>query len=158
MNEIKINNTRFDENLNESLTTISREFAKAFGYTAQDLTVDAQLAQLLRLRVSQVNHCTFCMNLHAQAARDLGIHPSKVDTLTAWWETQFFSEAEQAALAYTEALCRQAESTAHNQFANYHQALAQYFSEDQIVEIAAIVINMNVWTRLKMAAGAMPGL
>lgn len=156
MQDVTIKFSRFDENLNEDLIRISKDFAKAFGWTADSLTLDKQLAQLLRLRVSQINHCTYCMNLHAQAARDSGIHPSKVDTLSAWWETAFYSEAEQAALAYTDALCRQSETSAHDKFEGYHQALTEHFSQEEIAEIAGIVINMNVWTRLKMAAGAVP--
>jgi len=97
------------------------------------------------------------MNLHAQAARDLGIARARIDTLSAWWETALFSEAEQAALAYTEALTLQADTTSRNSFETYHRALAEHFSERQISDIAAVVINMNVFTRLKMAAGATPG-
>ena len=158
MNDVTITFTRFDETLNEDLIRIAKELAGAFGYTAEKLQVDKQLSQLLRLRVSQVNHCTFCMNLHAQAARDVGIHPSKVDTLSAWWETGFYSAAERAALAYTDALCRQSELSGHDPLSTYHDALAKHFSKEEIAEIAAIVINMNLWTRLKMAAGATPKL
>jgi AhpD family alkylhydroperoxidase len=77
--------------------------ADAFGYTAE-LRIDGQLAQLLRLRVSQLNNCTYCLNLHYEAAREAGIPRAKMDTLTAWWDTALHPEAEQGALRYTEAL------------------------------------------------------
>lgn len=158
MEDVKIEQRRFDPDQNEALRDVTRQFAKAFGYTAQSLAVEPKLAQLLRLRVSQLNHCTFCMNLHAQAARDLEIPRAQIDTLSAWWETGLFTEAERAALAYTDALTRQAETSPSNRFETVHQALTEHFSEREISDIAAIVINMNVWTRLKMAAGAMPVL
>lgn len=158
MEDIRIEHRHFDPDQNQALSEVTRQFANAFGYRAQTLELDAKLAQLLRLRVSQINHCTFCINLHAQATRALEIPRAQIDTLSAWWETALFTEAEQAALAYTEALTRQADTSYSDRFATYHQALAEHFSERQISDIAAVVINMNVWTRLKMAAGATPTL
>lgn len=156
MDDVKIEQRRLDPNRSEPLTRVTRQFADAFGYTATSLAVEPELAQLLRLRVSQLNHCTFCMNLHAEAARDMGIPRARIDTLSAWWETELFSEAEQAALAYTDTLTRQADTSSSHRFQVVHEVLAEHFSEVEMVDIAAVVINMNVWTRLKMAAGAMP--
>ena len=158
MAAIHIRTHRIDPVINESLNRIAKEFAKAFGYTSETIRIDSELAQLIRLRVSQINHCTFCMNLHARVARDMGIATEKVDTLSAWWETALYSEAEEAALSYTEVLTRQETASYRNKFGSTHQSLSKYFSEIEISDIAAIVINMNVWTRLKMASGEMPTL
>ncbi len=155
---ITIENRRFRPEDSGPLGDIAARFAKAYGYTAQDLGVDPGLAQLLRLRVSQINNCTYCMNLHYEAAREVGVPRVKVDTLSAWWETGLFSPAEQAALEYTEALTRIADTTVAASFAAHHERAAEHFSGDQIVAIAGIVINMNVWTRLKLAQGATPTL
>src|SRR5215203_3976558 len=86
----------------------------------------------------QLNNCTYCLKLHYEAAREAGIPRAKIDTLTAWWETELHSEAEQAALCYTD-------------------ALVENFSLEEILEIVGVVVNMNVWTRIKLAEGAMPG-
>lgn len=153
---VQITDRRLDPEQNPVLMDLSRRYARAFGYTADDLELDSGLAQLLRLRVSQLNNCTYCMNLHYQAARDLEIPRAKIDTLTAWWETDLFSEAEQAAIAYAEALTRLADTTAAAPFEPYHRELARFFSEQQISEVIGIVVNMNIWTRLKLAAGATP--
>ena len=152
----KVVSRRLDASENEALMAMARMGADAFGYTA-DLRIDRGLAQLLRLRVSQLNNCTYCLNLHYEAARDAGIPRTKIDTLTAWWETDFHSEAEQAALRYTEALTRAADTDRDAAFQRFHDALAEHFSPEQILEIAAVVINMNVWTRIKLAEGATPG-
>ena len=93
---VQVANRRLDASGNEALIGMTLG-ADAFGYTA-DLRIDRGLAQLLRLRVSQLNNCTYCLNLHYEAAREAGIPRAKIDTLTAWWETEFHSEAEQAAL------------------------------------------------------------
>jgi AhpD family alkylhydroperoxidase len=108
--------------------------------------------------VSQINNCTYCLNLHYEAARDAGIPRPVIDTLTAWWETDFHDAAARAALAYTEAITRVADATVADAFGARHDALAEHFSQEEILEIIGIVINMNVWTRLKLAEGASPGL
>jgi AhpD family alkylhydroperoxidase len=125
--------------------------AKAFGYTA-DLQLNKHLAQLIRLRVAQKNNCSYCLILHAKTARDVGIEAAKIDNLGSWWESRLYSEQESAALAYCDAL------TDGNQpgFDARHAAVLEHFSEIQIAELAAIIINMNVWTRLKLAQGAVP--
>ena len=154
-NEPTIELTRVDSAQNEALIAMARLGADSFGYKA-DLSIDRQLAQLLRLRVSQINNCTYCLNLHYEAARNAGIPRAKIDTLTAWWETNLFSEAEQAALAYTEALTRASDTSVSTQLQSFHDALAKNFDEYQITDIMGTVINMNIWTRLKLAEGAMP--
>ena len=155
--DVQVEKRRLDASENESLIGMARMGADAFGYTA-DLRIDRQLAQLLRLRVSQLNNCTYCLSLHYEAAREAGIPRAKIDTLSAWWETELHSEAEQAALRYTEALTRAADTDADRAFQRLHEALADNFSPEEMLDIVGVVVNMNVWTRIKLAEGAMPGL
>jgi AhpD family alkylhydroperoxidase len=154
--DVRVANRRLDASANADLTAIARAGADAFGYTA-DLRIDRGLAELLRLRVSQLNNCTYCLNLHYQAARDAGIPRAKIDTLTAWWETELHSPAERAALRYAEALTRVADTDRDVAFQRFHDDLAEHFGTQEILEIVGVVVNMNVWTRLKLAEGAMPG-
>jgi AhpD family alkylhydroperoxidase len=154
--DVKVAKRRLDASENEALVALARMGADAFGYTAK-LGIDRQLAQLLRLRVSQLNNCSYCLNLHYQAAREAGIPRAKIDTLTAWWETELHSEAEQAALRYAEALTRAADTDGDRAFQRFHDALAKDFSPEEIFEIVGVVVNMNVWTRIKLAEGATPG-
>ena len=154
--DVQVANRRLDAGENEALIGMARMGADAFGYTA-DLRIDRHLAQLLRLRVSQLNNCTYCLNLHYEAAREAGIPRAKIDTLTAWWETELHSESEQAALRYAEALTRAADTDRDASFQRFHDALAENFSPEEILEIVGVVVNMNVWTRIKLAEGAMPG-
>jgi AhpD family alkylhydroperoxidase len=144
MNDVHMLTTRLDPAGNEALMALANAGAAAFGHSAA-LTLDRQLAQLLRLRVAQINRCTYCLNVHHRAAREVGIPQAKVDCLTAWWETQLFSAAERAA-----------DTSVRQAFQQYHDNLAAHFDEAAMLEIVAVVINMNVWTRLKLAQGAMP--
>ena len=160
MTDVTVTNCRVDSSANEDLTKLARHGADTFGYKA-NLRIDRGLAQLLRLRVSQINNCTYCLNLHYEAARDAGVPRPVIDTLTAWWETDFHDDAARAALAYTEAITRiadatVADATVADDFGSRHAALAAHFSQEEILEIIGVVINMNVWTRLKLAEGATP--
>ena len=81
-------------------------------------------------------------------ARDFGIPRAKIDTFGAWWRTDLHTPAEQAALAYAEALTRHADATVADRFEALHADLAAHFSAGQIADIVGVVINMNLWTRL----------
>jgi len=152
MTEVRFKDTRFDPD-QIAFHEIAKQMAKSVGYTAH-MTVDGQLAQLLRLRVAQMNPCSYCLILHTQAAHDQGLHPAKIAHLASWQESTLFAPSEQAALAYCEGL------TGYDLagFGPLHDALTVHFSAIEIAEIAAIVINMNLWTRLKLAQGATPVL
>jgi AhpD family alkylhydroperoxidase len=154
--DVHVANRRCDASENEALMGMARMGADAFGYTA-DLRIDRGLAQLLRLRVSQLNNCTYCLNLHYQAAREAGIPRAKIDSLTAWWETELYSAAERAAVRYAEALTRAADTDRDTAFQRFHDALVEHFGPEEMLEIVGVVVNMNVWTRIKLAEGAMPG-
>lgn len=150
MNDVKYENTRFDPDLVE-FHGLAKKMAQSVGYTAE-LTVDSQLAQLLRLRVAQMNPCSYCLILHTKAAGDQGIATPKIAHLASWRESGMFSKEEQAALAYCEALTEYDLQS----FPENHQKLKMFYDEKSIAEIAAIVINMNLWTRLKLAQGQVP--
>lgn len=150
MTDIEFENRRFDPDLTP-FHDLAKAMAKAFGYTA-DLEVEPQLAQLLRLRVAQNNNCSYCLILHTQAARDRDIHQAKIDGLGSWWESSLYTDAERAALSYCDALTEGGQPG----FQEKHNALTAHFSHRSVAEIAAIVINMNLWTRLKLAQGATP--
>ena len=150
MQNVEFINSRFNPDVTP-FHDLAKQMAKAVGYTA-DLKTDKHLAQLLRLRVSQKNECAYCVILHAKTAREIGIHESKVDNISSWYNSELYTEKEKATLAYCDVL---SDGVAKD-FQSYHDALTKYFDKQEIAEIAAIVINMNVWTRLKLAQGATP--
>lgn len=150
MNDVKFKNTRFDPELSP-FHKLAEKMADAFGYKSE-LKTDKSLAQLLRLRVAQKNECAFCVILHARTAREIGISDAKADNISSWWNSLLFTDKEKVALAYCDVLT----IGTHKNFQQYHDAMCEYFSETEIAEIAAIIINMNVWTRLKLAQGQTP--
>lgn len=150
VDDVHFQNSRFDPDLT-GFHGQAQAMAKGFGYRA-DLTIDRRLAELLRLRVAQLNPCSYCLILHHRVALELGIDPSVVAHLPSWRQSTMFTAAEAAALAYCEALT----TYDHARFDEVHRELASFFDEAEIAEIAAVVINMAVWTRLKLAQGATP--
>jgi AhpD family alkylhydroperoxidase len=150
MRDVTYTNQRFDPDLT-SFHSIAQQMAKAFGYTAE-LTIDGRLAQLIRLRVAQLTPCSYCLILHTRTAAEKGINPDKIAHLASWRQSEMFTASERAALAYCEGL------TDYDliAFPTLHGDLTDYFTATQIAELAAVVINMNVWTRLKLAQGAVP--
>jgi AhpD family alkylhydroperoxidase len=157
MTGLEIHDRRLDTSAHEALTNFAEAGAAAFGHRAV-LTIDRQLAQLLRLRVAQIGNCSYCLGVHQAAARAAGIPQAKIDVLAAWWETGLFTDAEQAALQYAEGLTRASDTSVVQAFQQHHDALAAHFDAKAMLEIVAVVINMNVWIRLKLAAGATPFL
>jgi AhpD family alkylhydroperoxidase len=95
--DIVFENRRFDPDLTD-FHDHAKAMAKALGYTA-DLALDQHRAELVRLRVAQINNCSYCLILHAETSRTGGIHPAKIDNRGSWWESEFFDPAEHAALA-----------------------------------------------------------
>jgi len=150
MSNTKFKSVRFDPDITP-FHNLAKEMAKAVGYTA-DLSVDKELAQLLRLRVAQKNECAYCIILHAKASREIGISEAKTDNISSWYNSELYTKVEKVALAYCDVLTEGKSKDFHK----YHNDLAKYFNEKEIAEIAAIVINMNVWTRLKLAQGETP--
>ena len=108
------------------------------------LTLPAALRELIKVRVSQINGCAFCLNLHAPDARAAGVSQQKLDVLAAWRESPVFDKAERAALGWAEALTR-IEATAAPD-ADY-EALADAFDERERVEVTLVITTINAWNR-----------
>ncbi|MEQ8824706.1 MAG: carboxymuconolactone decarboxylase family protein [Filomicrobium sp.] len=102
MADVHYENLHFNPDIVE-FQGLAKAMAKPVGYTAA-LSVITQLAQLLRLRVAQLNPCSYCLILHTQAAHDQGVLVTRVSNLQSSRDSALYSEAECAALAYTEAL------------------------------------------------------
>jgi len=150
MIKTKFKNTRFSAE-GTPLLHIAEEMAKAYGY-ASSLKINKELAQLIRLRIATINECSYCSILHHSVSRELGISNEKIDGIASYWESELFSEKDKAALLYTDALNK----GKGKNFDEAHQQMLRFFSVDEIAEIAAIVINMNLWTRIKLAQGTVP--
>jgi uncharacterized peroxidase-related enzyme len=112
-----------------------------------------EFLELIFLRVSQINGCAYCMDMHAGALRKAGVEPRRLDTLAGWRESRFFSAREGAALAWAEAL---AHLPAGAPGEATYQALTEHFDEHEIAELTMAIALINAWNRL--GVGLQPAL
>lgn len=111
--------------------------------------VEPKLVHLIKLRVSQLNGCAFCMKMHAEEAREDGESQIRLDVLAGWRETELFSSREQAALVWAESLTLLAGSKEVSD-ATY-QYVSDQFSAEELANLTALVIAINGWNRIAVS-------
>ena len=107
--------------------------------------LDRRLIHLVKLRASQINGCTYCVDMHVKEARKDGLSEQWIALVAVWPEAQIFDARERAALAWTEALTKVAETGAPD---STYEAMQQFFSEEEIVNLTVAIGTINVWNRL----------
>ncbi|KDP84789.1 alkylhydroperoxidase [Cupriavidus sp. SK-3] len=110
--------------------------------------LEHSLADLVRLRVSQVNGCPYCIHLHSARARKDGEMAARIDMLEVWRETPLYTDRERAALAWAEAVTDIAGT--HVPDAVW-EAARPYFSEREIVDLTLLVTAVNSLNRFGIA-------
>jgi AhpD family alkylhydroperoxidase len=123
------------------------------GYIRQS-GLEPDIFELVRVRASQINGCAFCIDMHTKEAQAAGESEQRLYALDAWRETPFFSEREQAALEWTEAVTRVSERHVPDEV--YERAREQ-FTEKELVELTMAVVATNGWNRLAISTRAVPG-
>lgn len=116
--------------------------------------LDATIRELVKLRISQINGCAFCIDMHARDLRELGESEHRVWALNAWRETPFFDERERAALAFAEETANLPGGHGVSD-AVYDQA-ASLFSPDELLGLLWTATAINAWNRLCVATLAPP--
>ena len=114
---------------------------------------DAKLRALVELRVSQINGCAFCLDMHANEARHLGEAQQRLDCVAAWREAPFFTDRERAALAWAESLTLVADTRAPDEVYN---EVKKHFTEKELVDLTAGIGMINLWNRMSVAFRAEP--
>src|ERR671939_1209897 len=112
--------------------------------------------ELVHLRASQINGCSVCVDMHAKALRKAGESEERVFAVAAWRETPYFSDAERAALALTEALTRLADRAEQVPDAIW-DAAAEHFDETQLGALVLDIGTINLWNRLNVATQQVVG-
>jgi AhpD family alkylhydroperoxidase len=106
--------------------------------------------ELVHLRASQINGCSVCVDMHAKAARTGGESEERVFAVAAWREAPYFSDAERAVLALTEAVTRLADRAEPVPDAIW-EAAAEHFDEAQLGALVLDIAQINLWNRLNVA-------
>jgi AhpD family alkylhydroperoxidase len=136
----------------------ARTFARAMAHLDNAATkeldrvdIDHRLRELLRRRVSQVNGCAYCVDMHFKNARAVGETEQRLAALPVWRETPFFTDAERAALAFAEAMATMADS--HVPAAAF-EAVAQHYNQDEIAALVALVVTVTAWNAIGVSTRA----
>jgi AhpD family alkylhydroperoxidase len=117
--------------------------------------IDPDLAELIKVRVSQINGCAFCIDMHSHDARKRGIGEPKLTLLPAWEEAAgLYTERERAALALAEEIT---ELTGRGHVSDdVYSRAAAVFSERELGQVIAAAITINAWNRIGVTTRLQP--
>lgn len=117
--------------------------------------LEQKLLDLIKLRVSQINGCAYCIDMHWKDLRSLGETEQRLYGLDAWHESPYYNDRERAALAWAEAVANIKETHAPDDV--YQEARAQ-FNEKEIADLTLAISTINAWNRLAISSRTVPGL
>ena len=124
------------------------------GYV-QKSGVDLGLLELVKMRVSQMNGCAFCLAMHEPLARQHGVTSDQLNLLVAWREAPIFSLRERAALAWAESMTTLKNGDVPDAV---YDAVKAEFTEKEVADLAIAVAEINAWNRLMICSRTPPVL
>lgn len=116
--------------------------------------LDIKLLELIRMRVSLINSCAYCLDMHFKEGIEAGETALRLISVAVWRETSYYSPKEQAALAFAETLTYLPANEASE---SIHDELAKYFSKHEIALLTLAIIQINSWNRLVRSFGTVAG-
>ncbi|MDO6475932.1 carboxymuconolactone decarboxylase family protein [Alteromonas sp. 1_MG-2023] len=126
----------------------------ALSRPATDNAITQSLTDLVRLRVSQLNGCAFCLHMHAAELRQHGESQERLDMLQAWREVPYFTDQEKAALRWAETLTRLESGVSDD---DYHH-VSSFFDEQSVIDLTTVILEINSWNRLSIGFNFTPAL
>jgi AhpD family alkylhydroperoxidase len=119
----------------------------ALSATVHDSSLGVRLVDLVLLRVSQINGCAFCIDMHWRDLIKQDVDPRHLNALAGWHEAPFFSDRERAALHWAELITATPHSDASDdEFAK----LREHFSDTEIAELGFTIATINAWNLLNV--------
>jgi AhpD family alkylhydroperoxidase len=127
---------------------------QAFSQSLAEGPLDLGLRELVNLRVSQINGCGFCADLHVKTARQAGERELRLHHVAVWRESPLFDDRERAALEWAEAVTRLSHEGIPDAL---YDRVRQVLGEDLLAELSFAVVEINGWNRLGVAFRPAPG-
>jgi AhpD family alkylhydroperoxidase len=112
------------------------------------------LLHLLKLRVSQMNGCAYCLDMHWKDLRAIGENEQRLYSLDAWRECSYYTERERAALTWAESVTRITDGHVPDEV---FEAVAPHFTKKELADLTLAVVAINGWNRLSIASRTEPG-
>jgi AhpD family alkylhydroperoxidase len=116
--------------------------------------LDPKLLELLNYRVSQINGCAYCLDMHHKEAIHLGESELRLHSLAAWRETPYYTDQERAALSLAEVLTLVPQREVEE---SVYEILSKFFSKAQIADLTLSIALINAWNRLNKTFRPIPG-
>lgn len=116
--------------------------------------LEESLLHLIKLRASQINGCAYCLDMHWKDLKSIGEADQRLYELDAWEECPFYTDRERAALAWTDAVTRVADSRVPD---TLYEEVRKHLSEKEIADLTVAVATINAWNRLAISARTTPG-
>ena len=116
--------------------------------------LDQKLLELMRFRVSLINNCAYCLDIHFKEALHAGETALRLFSVGAWRETPYYTPKEQAVLAFAETLTKM---PADEHSDTIHDELRKHFTTQEIGLLTLAVAQINSWNRLTRSFGTTPG-
>ena len=137
-------------NVNKRLDAVKPLFA--LGEYVRNCGLEQSLIELVLMRVSQLNGCAYCLDMHSKDARAAGETEQRLYVLQAWREAPFYSVRERAALAWCEAVTRL--DPIHGVPNEVYEQARMEFSEEQLIDLNMAVVLINSWNRIAIPSQA----
>jgi AhpD family alkylhydroperoxidase len=132
------------------------EALQKLGAAAGRAGVPASTLYLVEVRASQINGCSVCLDMHSRQMKAVGEPDERIFMVGAWREAPYFSDAERAALALTEATTRLADRADPIPDEVWAQA-AQHYDESQLAGLVVAIASINAWNRINAATRQITG-
>ncbi|KMY51599.1 carboxymuconolactone decarboxylase family protein [Peribacillus loiseleuriae] len=113
--------------------------------------IERKLRELIKIRVSQINGCAYCLNMHTADARKMGETEQRIYCVSAWQECEFYTEAEKVALGLAEHVTLIPTKRAPDEL---YQRVREHYDEKQYVDLVLIINQINSWNRISIAMGS----
>lgn len=123
----------------------------AIGAHLKKSPLEKSLIELVNFRVSQINGCAYCLDMHSKDARAAGETEQRLYGLSAWRETPYYTARERAAFAWAEAVTK-----CHVPDEIYSEAKSQ-FTDEELIDLTFVINTINTWNRLNLAFPNEPG-
>jgi len=116
--------------------------------------LEHSLLDLIKLRVSQINGCAYCIDMHWKDLRAAGESEQRLYGLDAWEESPYYTDRERAALAWAEAVTNISETHAPDEI---YEQTRHHFNEKELSDLTLAIAAINSWNRLAISARSVPG-
>jgi AhpD family alkylhydroperoxidase len=116
--------------------------------------LEINLLHLMKLRVSQINGCAYCLDMHWKDLRVAGESEQRLYGLDAWEESPYYTMRERAALRWAEAVTLVSEDHVPD---SVYEAVKSQFNEKELTDLTLAVATINAWNRLAIASRSVPG-